>query len=252
MLVENASFEGIDGGSTGLPLGVMAAAGLAMASDAEVRTASRQPLRTLYSPVDGSIKRLLDILIATTLLVLFLPLLSIITVLVALDGGPVLFGHRRVGRDLRPFHCLKFRTMMLGAEPCLDEYLIHHPQARDEWEADQKLNADPRVTSIGKILRRTSLDELPQLLNVIAGNMSLVGPRPITISEIVRYGSDTNLYASVRPGLTGPWQISGRNDVGYAERVRLDASYVRNRNVLRDFLILTATPRVVLSRRGAK
>jgi exopolysaccharide production protein ExoY len=211
-----------------------------------------RPGRALYMKIDGCAKRAMDIIFAAIILTVCSPLMALVAFLVMIDGGPVLFKHNRVGRQLRSFHCLKFRTMISGAEPCLSEYLAHHPQARAEWEFEQKLEADPRVTAIGRLLRRSSLDELPQLFNVLAGDMSLVGPRPITNDEVIRYGSYANLYASVRPGLTGPWQVSGRNNTSYAERVNLDAQYALDHNVLQDFLILKATPRAVLCRRGAK
>jgi exopolysaccharide production protein ExoY len=197
-------------------------------------------------------KRTLDVLAATVLLVLSIPIFLAVAALVSIDGGPVFFRHRRVGKGGTTFGCLKFRTMILAAEDCLDEYLSYHPAAQMEWAREQKLSFDPRVTSMGRFLRLSSLDELPQLINVIRGDMSLVGPRPVTQGELVHYGFATALYKSVRPGITGLWQVSGRNDVGYDVRVRLDEKYVRNWSFFRDLWILLKTPAVVISRRGAR
>jgi lipopolysaccharide/colanic/teichoic acid biosynthesis glycosyltransferase len=142
--------------------------------------------------------------------------------------------------------------MILGADRCLNEYLFYHPEAKQEWEREQKLNFDPRITPIGRFLRCTSLDELPQLVNVVLGDMSLVGPRPVTDSELHHYGSALADYMSVRPGITGLWQISGRNGVSYDRRVALDQSYVETLSIWRDLIILFKTPSVVLSKRGAR
>jgi len=210
----------------------------------------RSPLRS--GAITRGIKRAIDIVGSAVLLVLFAPLFLVIGLLVALDGGPIVYAHRRVGQGGKPFDCLKFRTMILGAEDCLVEYLAHHPEAGQEWARDQKLGFDPRVTPIGRLLRRTSLDELPQLVNVLRGEMSLVGPRPVTVGELAHYGPSADHYFSVRPGITGPWQIGGRNDVSYARRVALDSEYARTLSVWRDIAILARTPAVVLSRKGAR
>lgn len=197
-------------------------------------------------------KRALDILGATVLLVLFSPLMALIAALVARDGGPVFYAHRRVGRDGASFGCLKFRTMVPDADLRLAELLERDPQARAEWEATRKLRRDPRVTPVGRILRASSLDELPQLVNVLKGEMSLVGPRPVQQSELnAFYGSAASHYRAVRPGLTGLWQISGRNDTSYAYRVALDVAYVSHATLLDDIRILLRTPFAVLRRRGA-
>jgi Undecaprenyl-phosphate galactose phosphotransferase WbaP len=198
------------------------------------------------------IKRLIDIIGSLALLVLFSPLFLVVALMVSLDGGPVFYRHKRIGRDGKPFGCLKFRTMILGAEACLNEYLSYHPEQRREWEQDQKLAFDPRVTAIGNVLRRLSLDELPQLVNVLVGEMSLVGPRPVTEGELKHYGAAASAYLAVRPGLTGPWQVSGRNDVSYATRVAMDEAYVRNFSLWNDIVILLSTPGVVLSKKGAR
>ena len=198
------------------------------------------------------IKRVIDIIGSLALLVLFSPLFLVVALMVSLDGGPVFYRHKRIGRDGKPFGCLKFRTMILGAEACLNEYLSYHPEQRWEWEQDQKLAFDPRVTAIGNVLRRLSLDELPQLVNVLVGEMSLVGPRPVTEGELKHYGAAASAYLAVRPGLTGPWQVSGRNDVSYATRVAMDEAYVRNFSLWNDIVILLRTPGVVLSKKGAR
>lgn len=197
-------------------------------------------------------KRVLDACAAAVLLILAAPLFAIVALLVSLDGGPVFFGHRRIGRAGAVFRCWKFRTMILDAEPCLEEYLGHHREACDEWERERKLAFDPRITPVGRFLRRSSLDELPQLLNVLVGEMSLVGPRPVTEAELPHYGWAVPLYLSVRPGITGLWQVSGRNDVGYDSRVALDAHYVETRSLALDLSILARTARVVLDMKGAR
>ena len=198
------------------------------------------------------IKRVIDIIGSLALLVLFSPLFLVVALMVSLDGGPVFYRHKRIGRDGKPFGCLKFRTMILGAEACLNEYLSYHPEQRREWEQDQKLAFDPRVTAIDNVLRRLSFDELPQLVNVLVGEMSLVGPRPVTEGELKHYGAAASAYLAVRPGLTGPWQVSGRNDVSYATRVAMDEAYVRNFSLWNDIVILLRTPGVVLSKKGAR
>lgn len=199
------------------------------------------------------VKRVLDVAGAAVLLVLMAPLMVLTALLVSIDGGPVFYSHRRIGRGGKPFGCLKWRTMIVGAEECLPEYLAFHPQVADEWRRCQKLAFDPRVTGIGKFLRRTSLDELPQLLNVLRGEMSLVGPRPVTAIELEeRYGRNAHLYCSVAPGLTGLWQVSGRNDVCYDRRVELDMQYIAGWSLARDVGILFKTAEVVLSRGGAR
>ncbi|MBV9995258.1 MAG: sugar transferase [Caulobacteraceae bacterium] len=188
--------------------------------------------------------------IALLLLLVLLPLLLLIAAGIFVeDRGPVLFAHRRVGRGGRPFRCMKFRTMARDAETRLAELLENNPTAREEWRRDQKLRRDPRVTRLGAILRRSSLDELPQLLNVIRGEMNLVGPRPIVQAEVARYGGRIRHYYAVKPGITGLWQVSGRNDVSYRTRVAMDCLYARNRGLLLDgWLILRTVPAVLLKR----
>lgn len=198
------------------------------------------------------VKRAFDLVASLVLLLLAMPLFAVIGLLVAMDGGPVFFRHQRVGRNGVMFGCWKFRTMILDAEASLAEYLHYHPEAEEEWQRDQKLVHDPRITPIGKFLRSSSLDELPQLFNVLVGEMSLVGPRPVTAIELQRYGSKADVYASARPGITGFWQVSGRNETSYDERVALDERYVQRRHLGMDLMILWRTIGVVLSRRGAR
>lgn len=195
-------------------------------------------------------KRIFDCAMALPILLVISPLIVLISVLVAMDGGPVFYGHRRIGENGKPFNCYKFRTMIVGAHDLFDEYLAFHPAAVNEWAQSQKLDGDPRITSIGRWLRRTSLDELPQLLNVIAGDMSLVGPRPVTESELIRYGDKAAIYKTVRPGITGLWQVSGRNRLSYDERVALDVQYASQRALWRDIVILGRTVRVLLTGDG--
>lgn len=212
--------------------------------DRERRPRMREPATRIS-------KRLFDIVGASLLLALLSPLFLIIAIRAKQDGGPVLFGHRRIGAQGRTFKCWKFRTMVPDAEAVLARLLANDPEARAEWERDFKLRNDPRITPIGGFLRTTSLDELPQLINVLAGEMSLVGPRPIVRDEVKRYGAAFHDYSRCRPGITGVWQISGRNDVGYGERVRLDRDYARNWSFLNDLRLLLRTPLVVLGRSGA-
>lgn len=202
--------------------------------------------------VEEQARRDIDVVGALCCLVVTAPILVILALLVAIDGGPVLFAHRRIGRHGLAFNCLKFRTMVVGAEECLDEYLRYDIAARSEWLRDHKLRTDPRVTPIGRFLRRTSLDELPQMWNVLRGDMSLVGPRPVTEIELrERYGTYARVVTSVRPGVTGVWQVSGRSDSDYDSRVNLDATYVRTRRLVTDLGILFHTVPAVLSRNGA-
>lgn len=203
--------------------------------------------------IDCLLKWQIDLVAACCLLVLLLPVFLAIAILVAMDGGPIFYRHRRVGRGGRPFDCWKFRTMVLDADVCLAEYLRFHPEAMVEWQSELKLARDPRVTSVGAMLRKLSLDELPQLWNVVIGDMSLVGPRPVTESELRdKYGSRARLVTTVKPGLTGLWQISGRNDIDYAQRIAMDISYVNSRNLALDLIILARTPRIIFAGTGAR
>ncbi|WP_439112243.1 undecaprenyl-phosphate galactose phosphotransferase WbaP [Hydrogenophaga sp.] len=197
------------------------------------------------------LKRLFDLGVAALLLVLGALPLAYIAWRIRRDGGPAIFAHQRVGQTGKPFPCFKFRTMRVDAERQLRELLATDPAAREEWAREFKLRNDPRVTPIGHFLRRTSLDELPQLFNVIRGEMSLVGPRPIIEAELARYGDDVDYFLMVRPGMSGLWQVSGRNDVDYDTRVYLDTWYVKNWSLWYDIAILFKTVRVVLRRDGA-
>ncbi|RAI60311.1 sugar transferase [Roseicella frigidaeris] len=197
-------------------------------------------------------KRMIDILGAGALLLLAAPAFLLLALLIRADGGPVLYAHERIGRDGRRFGCLKFRSMVVDSQARLAALLQSDPAARAEWERTRKLKDDPRVTRTGRFLRASSLDELPQLINVLRGEMSLVGPRPVVASELDdHYGEAARDYLAVRPGVTGLWQISGRSDTSYATRVALDSRYARSPSLRTDLKILLRTPLVVLLRRGA-
>lgn len=196
-------------------------------------------------------KRAFDITLASIVLLAFSPALVAAAILVKRDGGAAIFGHKRIGLNGKPFMCLKFRSMVTDGDAALEKYLTENPEARAEWNRDHKLRNDPRVTGIGKFLRRTSVDELPQLFNVLKGDMSIVGPRPIINAETEKYDDDISHYYRVRPGITGIWQISGRNDVSYDQRVRMDAWYVRNWSLWNDIAIICKTVPVVFKRTGA-
>ncbi|WBH18205.1 sugar transferase [Sphingomonas radiodurans] len=193
---------------------------------------------------------MMDLAVALIALAFFLPLMLVIaTIIYVTDPGPVFFAHRRVGRGGRHFRCLKFRSMAVNAEELLAELLAKDAEARAEWARDHKLKNDPRITAIGGLLRKSSLDELPQLFNVLRGEMSLVGPRPIVDAEVLRYGRYFAHYCSVRPGITGLWQVSGRNNTSYRRRVAFDVTYSRSRSALFDAKILVMTvPSVMLAR----
>jgi lipopolysaccharide/colanic/teichoic acid biosynthesis glycosyltransferase len=195
-------------------------------------------------------KRAFDCVLAVIALVGCAPIFAIFCLLVATDGGTIFYAHRRVGRDGRIFGCYKFRTMIVGAHDMFDEYLALHPAETAEWTRSQKLDLDPRITGVGKLLRSTSMDELPQLFNVISGEMSLVGPRPITEVELQRYGDHAKDYMTVRPGITGLWQVSGRNRLTYPERVALDMEYIAKQSIWLDCWILLKTIKVLVRRDG--
>lgn len=198
------------------------------------------------------VKRCLDLLLVLLTLPLALLVGGGIALMIRLDSpGPLLYSQERIGYGGRRFRAWKFRSMVRDADAMLERYLKEHPELRQEWEQDHKLRDDPRVTRIGSLIRKTSLDELPQLWNVLRGEMSLVGPRPIVQAEVIRYGGQFSLYLQVMPGLTGLWQVSGRNDTGYQERVSLDAYYVRNWSVWLDIYIIARTFWAVLFARGA-
>jgi lipopolysaccharide/colanic/teichoic acid biosynthesis glycosyltransferase len=199
------------------------------------------------------LKRTIDVGLSLILLLLLLPLLIFILIGIGIaDGAPVFFRHERIGRGGAPFSCMKFRTMRRNADALLAQHLAASADARREWADTVKLKSDPRIIPfVGTFLRTTSLDELPQLINVLKGEMSLVGPRPVPAAELARYSDAASAYLSVQPGLTGLWQVSGRNNTTYARRIELDREYVRRRSVLFDLHILTRTLFVVLTRDGA-
>ena len=210
----------------------------------------QKPWRDLYdirTPIGGSLKRSIDIVIATILLLVLAPVLIYVAALIYLTmGRPILFSHKRVGFQGATFECYKFRTMVNNAGEKLEAYLREDPAAREEWKHYHKLKFDPRVTTLGRLLRKSSLDELPQLLNVLRGDMSCVGPRPVTIAELSRYKSSARHYLQVRPGVTGLWQVSGRSNTSYDYRVALDRTYVANWSFGLDIKILVKTLPAVL------
>ena len=226
---------------------------------------SSVPVQTIQQPATQTIglerdrisffpiaKRALDIVGAGLGLVVLAPFFLIMAMMVRADGGPAFFAHQRVGRGGKLFGCLKFRSMVIDSQARLEDLLANDPSARAEWDATRKLKNDPRITRIGRFLRSTSLDELPQLINVLRGEMSLVGPRPVQEAEIDRYyGASAAHYMAVRPGITGLWQVSGRSETSYESRVALDVAYVSRPSLLADIAILLRTPVAVLSRRGA-
>ncbi len=199
-----------------------------------------------------AIIRYLDILIAGIALLFLLPLLFGLAIATWIgDPGPIFFGHVRIGKNGRTFRCFKFRTMVTDAEQRLLDVLQSDPVARAEWERDRKLSKDPRITGIGRFMRKSSLDELPQLWNVVCGEMSLVGPRPIVQAEVSRYGRYIADYMNARPGISGLWQISGRNDVSYRRRVALDVAFARSQSVKLYLRILVLTVPAVVFQRGS-
>lgn len=197
--------------------------------------------RDFQTKIRAFIKRGLDIVIAVAGLIILSPVLLLTAFVVAADGGPVVFKQPRIGRFGQRFNCLKFRSMNVNADEVLNIYLHENPEARAEWQRYQKLKKDPRVTRFGAFLRRASLDELPQLLNVLRGEMSLVGPRPFIPGQEVYYGKDLAAYESVRPGITGPWQVSGRSRRTFDERVIMEAWYAKNWTLWMDMVILMKT-----------
>ena len=206
----------------------------------------------LLSPVDRYMQNIFDYLMALSLIIIFSPLLFILYMIVygATNGHP-LFKHKRIGLNGRKFNVYKFRTMYIDADKRLEELLEDDEECRLEWEKDFKLKDDPRITKIGNFLRKTSLDELPQLIDVLQGKMSLIGPRPIVDKEIEKYGEYFEYFTAVKPGITGLWQVSGRNDIDYDERVQLDVWYVRNWSINLDIQILLKTAIVVMKGKGS-
>ena len=198
------------------------------------------------------IKRCMDLFLLFVSSPVVLPLTGIVAIVVKTTSkGPVFYGHKRIGKNGKEFKCWKFRSMVTDADKQLEKILAENPQMRKEWERDRKFTNDPRVTKIGKILRKTSIDELPQFYNILIGEMSFIGPRPVTTPELDRYGDKSSFILSVLPGLSGMWQISGRSDTGYEERITLDSYYIHNWSVWLDIWIIIKTIFVVLRGKGA-
>lgn len=224
----------------------------AVVQPAPGRIARPSPVRVRQSRHVGA-KRAFDILFSVLALVFLAPVIGVVALLLRLsEPGPVFFAHMRVGKGGRAFRCYKFRSMRADGADRLAALLAIDPVARAEWQAEQKLDRDPRVHRIGAILRRTSLDELPQFWNVLKGDMSVVGPRPVTMDEAERYGRHFADYCRVKPGITGAWQVGGRSDTSYEERVGMDVDYVRNGTLAGDLRIVAKTVGVVLGQRGAR
>ena len=198
----------------------------------------------------GALKRVFDLALCLILIPVICPVVLFLYLLALRDGGPGFFGHWRCGHNGRAFQCLKIRTMVPDAERRLESMLLQHRDLRQEWSRSQKLRVDPRVTPLGRVLRKTGLDELPQIWNVIRGDMSLIGPRPVTEQELERYGRDRAAYVDVRPGITGLWQVSGRNDLSYLQRIRLDRNYAENLSFQLDMRILLKTFGAIWQRTG--
>jgi Undecaprenyl-phosphate galactose phosphotransferase WbaP len=208
--------------------------------------------RSLLMPGAQILKRAIDVSLATLIGILLLPVFLVIILILKLESrGPAFYRHVRIGLHGEKFWIWKLRSMAPNADRILNDYLEAHPESLREWQQDHKLKNDPRVTRFGRLLRKTSLDELPQLWNVIRGEMSLVGPRPIVQAEVAKYGEGLLLYTQVLPGITGLWQVSGRNDTSYADRVELDSYYVRNWSPWFDLYLLGRTVKTVLARQGA-
>jgi Undecaprenyl-phosphate galactose phosphotransferase WbaP len=231
--------------------------GVAMGS-AEIESLFEEKLvllrltNNLARPANRFVKTLFDYTLTIFGTIMISPVLLIIALWIYKDSpGPVIFKHTRIGKGGKPFACYKFRSMCVDSKERLEKLLATDPAAREEWERDFKLKNDPRITKSGAFLRKTSLDELPQIFNVLKGEMSLVGPRPIIDKELPRYGKFADDYLMVKPGITGMWQVSGRSDIDYPERVRMDSWYVRNWSVWIDIVLLFKTFYVVLARKGA-
>jgi exopolysaccharide production protein ExoY len=223
-----------------------------MASNQNVVRQTLVQSRALPRFLPPSAGRLLDVFIALAALLFLTPLLLGVAAAIALEAkGPIIFAHSRIGKGGLRFKVLKFRSMSTDGDEILARHLGSSPDAAAEWARDHKLRNDPRVTSLGNFLRKSSLDELPQLFNVLRGDMSIVGPRPIVQAEVARYGRFFKEYCCVRPGITGIWQVSGRNDVSYRRRVAMDAIYARHKCIALDLKLMFATIPAVLARKGS-
>ena len=218
----------------------------------DLQSVSRGYAERLPQPIGGWMKRIVDVTFAGLAILLLSPLLVGLAFLVQFTSpGPVFYGHKRVGFGGKTFKCWKFRSMAANGEAVLASHFRDNPDALREWAETHKLRDDPRVTPIGRVLRKLSLDELPQLFNILSGDMSIVGPRPIVNDEVRRYGASLGHYLSTRPGLTGLWQVSGRSDVGYRQRVLMDRYYASNWSLFTDIAIILRTVPAVLRSRGS-
>ncbi|WP_180059655.1 exopolysaccharide biosynthesis polyprenyl glycosylphosphotransferase [Acinetobacter sp. YH12128] len=206
---------------------------------------------TILKPNSRFLKRAFDIIFALFFLIILSPFILILALLIKKDGGPAFYGHERIGQNGIRFKCLKFRSMAVNSQELLQQILNNNPEARQEWETTFKLKNDPRITTIGHFIRKTSLDEIPQLINILKGEMSTVGPRPVTEKELPMYNEDVKYYLMIKPGLTGLWQVSGRNDIDYESRVKLDTNYIQNWSFFKDIIIILKTVKVVLKKDGA-
>lgn len=213
------------------------------------QSSEQAPSRNSY--LQSRTKRCVDVIGALGIGLTFSPVILGVIGIMAFQEGPIIFGHERIGFRGKKFRCYKFRSMVPDADLLLQNLLASSAAARAEWERDFKLKKDPRITRVGRFLRKTSLDELPQLWNVLKGEMSLVGPRPIVREELVRYGRGARFYLSARPGLTGLWQVSGRNDIDYGRRVAMDRAYAERAGIRIDINIIVRTVSVVLKIKGA-
>ncbi|MGD2184104.1 sugar transferase [Lusitaniella coriacea] len=211
-------------------------------------SARKMSLSELLKTLDGNFaKRLFDVVFSLTVLILFSPVYLLMAALIAISSpGPIFYIQKRVGKNFKPFGCIKFRTMVDNAEEVLSEMIGNSPQLRQEFEEDFKLRQDPRITGIGKFLRYTSLDEFPQFWNVLMGDMSVVGPRPLVPEELPKYGQHIDKVLTIKPGITGLWQVSGRNDIPYHRRVQIDLYYVNCRNFWLDLFIMVRTIGVII------
>lgn len=249
---DDVSLPAAIGPSIGPAIGPAVASSIGPAVAAPPRMDRAAP-RDAAPPARARVKRAMDVVLALAGLAFFLPVgLVIAAVLLLQDGRPLLFRQQRVGLGGRLFECWKFRSMVKDADRRLEELLSGCERSRREWEANQKLERDPRIHPVGAILRRSSLDELPQLVNILRGDMSVVGPRPVLERELERYGRFSRHYLAQRPGLTGLWQVSGRSDTTYSERVRLDVEYSRSWTLGGDVAIIARTVAVVLAARGSR
>lgn len=245
-------FQKVDGTQFAREDGVETRSGFSSPSPMDRRSIVTDTQFTRRFYIGQKLKRCFDIVSASLLLLVTFPVFFVLWWCAKRDGGPAFFQHIRIGRGGRSFGCYKFRSMVMDSDRVLKRLLETDPTAAREWAATQKLQKDPRITPVGRLLRKTSLDELPQLLNVIKGEMSLVGPRPVVRSELEYYGGNVKYYEAVRPGITGLWQISGRSDTTYAERVALDTEYVQKWTLRRDVMILLKTIPAVLAQKGAR